>query len=468
MKSSVSAAVQLLSALLVGGLVVVPEVEARTVNADSLLAQAATQTSYWQDSVNLLQGQINLMNRIERSLYSPQQAEVQGSYREVFFRIGELDRYLAKYGATPKTSCSNLPSAEPKMLVYCELWRSRQNLYTLLDVTQQRLSQLGGIEDALLFPPASGALLSTDVLPQENWQDQPQNGSLVIGNPAKPARNGGDISLPAIAPLPNTIALLKQQKESLLALQSQLPAGYILKDIDFFATTNTRYQYKPTAQEYQTHQAFLAQTNTGLSRLLPKDAYAETATSSSLQPSLKESYPLPQLNQGNAFPNLPLVIQDNQLVFMPEAFNIGLIADLGEEDFAAVQQVDTNHPLLTYRSPNTFKELQQEQRRLIFRKSEKAVASSAPLTLNHLYLVRLIQYELSPEILEQKPLPRWRFGEFNTLTNPQSHDVLVAVKPVQNWIDGGYTLLWQVVDQTSAPKLEDLVNYIPIDLPMRP
>lgn len=453
------------SLLLVGGLAIAPNVLTASTHAETLVAQG-NQGEYWQDSVDLVQEQIDLLNRIERSLYDPQRSAVQGSFRQLFFYLGRLDRYVAQYDQSPNATCGKA-ALDPTQTVYCTLWRSRGNLYTLLDTTRQRLEQLGTGEDSLLFPVGAGSLLSAEIIPQETWQSQSQL-DLVIPNDAKLARDSGEIPRPAIAPLPNTSDLIQIQKRDLLALQTQFPAGFTVEDIDVFATGNVRYEYKPLPQEYQQYQSFLAESNTGISRLLPQAAYMETATSNSLLPTIKEQYPLPQFNAPKPFPNLPLVIQNEQLVFMPEGFNLSLIQDLGEKEFNALSKINQDLPLLTYQSPNTFQGLQQTQRQFLFNKTTKFVQNTAPLTLNHLYLVRLIQYEFAPEILEGKLLPRQRFRELNDLANPPSYDVLVAVKPVHRWLDGSYTLLWQVIDQKPATPIVDLADYITVQSPLMP
>ncbi|WP_160148509.1 hypothetical protein [[Leptolyngbya] sp. PCC 7376] len=45
------------------------------------------------------------------------------------------------------------------------------------------------------------------------------------------------------------------------------------------------------------------------------------------------------------------------------------------------------------------------------------------------------------EILTGEPLPRYRFKELNLQADPDSYDILIAIKPVKEWLDGVYTLL---------------------------
>lgn len=459
---------KLLGLLLVSGLALCSSTSAAAAETEKLVAQAqSSQDSYWQESVDLMQAQINLLTQVEQALYSTQRNYVSSSYRKLFFQISSLDRYLEKYGIASQSSCNNQPLAAEKLAVYCALFNSRSTLFTLLAATEQRQGRLGTSEDSLLFPISGGSLLSSSVTPQESWQSSEETFDVIVIDSPKPARNQGEIVRPAIAPIPQIAARIANQKAIFLGLRPQLPAGYVLEDDDVFTTTTTRYRYIPVPKEYELYQAFLAQPNTGLTRLLPRDAYEEPHTTSRLKDSLREQFPFPVLSESAAAPNLPLIFEGETLRFIPEDLDLSLIADLGEVDVAAAQNLDPSHPLISYQSPRTFAGLQQEQRRLLFQKDGLSM-NSAPLQLNHTYLVRLIQYEFAPEILEGKALPRHRFKEITVLADPKSYDVLVAVQPVKSWLDGSYSLLWQVIDQQPAAPIEDLADYIMVDSPLQP
>ena len=98
----------------------------------------------------------------------------------------------------------------------------------------------------------------------------------------------------------------------------------------------------PVADEYEWHADFLTQPNTGLTRLMPREAYEENYQASSLKPGLTERFPFPKLGETKPFPNLPLLYEGNEIKFIPEDFNLGLIADLGEIDFAELPSLDNN------------------------------------------------------------------------------------------------------------------------------
>ncbi|MGB2925675.1 MAG: hypothetical protein WBB82_10265 [Limnothrix sp.] len=457
---------QLLGLLLGGSLVLSPNALALQPDSAKLVAQASTQ-NYWPESVDLLQTQVNLLTQVEQSLYSTQRNYVASSYRKLFFYIGKLDRYLETYGVASRPTCINQPLSGSELAAYCALFESRSTLFTLLATTEQRQSRLGTGEDSLLFPAFGSSLISSEITPQESWQSETETFDVMATDAAKPLQNQGDIIRPAIAPVPEIVAAIAKQKSALLAVTPQLPAGYALADETVFNTTTTRYQYMPTPQEYAQHQAFLSQPNTGISRLLPRDAYEEPNTTSRLKASLREQFPFPVLTDAAIAPNLPLIFEGESLRFIPESLDLSLIEDLGTVDFDAAKKLAQNHSLTSYQSPTTFAGLQQEQRRLLFQKDAGSM-NIAPLALNHTYLVRLIQYEFSPEILEGKVLPRYRFKEINMLAKPPSNDVLVAVQPVKNWLDGSYTILWQVLDQKPAATITDLADYITVDSPSQP
>lgn len=429
------------------------------------IAQSTT-ASFYQDSANLAQTQLNLLAAVEESLYSTKIGFVADSYRTLFFQIGALDRYLATYGNGATQSCIGQSLNGADLEIYCTLFNSRPLLFQLLVTTEARQVELGNAEVSLLNRAGGDPLLSPSLTSQETWQSEQETFDLLVIDNAKPTQNQGDITRPAIAPLPETIQAISTQISTLLALNKNFPHELALEADTTFATTTTRFHYLPVAAEYELHTEFLKQPNTGLSRLMPRAAYEENYAASSLKPNLTERFPFPTLNDTKPLPNLPLLYEKNQLTFIPEDFNLGLIADLGNLDFSELvpELVELDHPITHYQSPTTFTELQQEQRRLLFNKDGRS-PSSATLQLNHTYLVRLIQYDFADEILTGVPLPRHRYRELNLLANPDSYDVLIAIKPVKEWLGGGYTLLWQVIDQSEATKLVDLVDYIAVDSP---
>ncbi|OKH14149.1 hypothetical protein [[Limnothrix rosea] IAM M-220] len=457
---------QLLKNGLIGGFMTV----LATSIATPAIAQNGKSTFYdagWEQSVSLAQEQIELLTAVEESLYSTKISFVQGSYRKLFFHIGKLDTYLERFGTSSTPNCTGQELDGAELNIYCTLSNSRPLLFQLLAATEQRQSKLGNAESSVLNRSGGDPLLSPSLTSQEAWQSEQDTFDVLVIEDAKPAQNQGDITRPAIAPLPQTIQAIAHQKNALLTLNPSLPSSFTLTEDTTFTTTTTRYQYVPVAQEYTWHADFLAQPNTGLTRLMPRAAYEENYQASSLKPELLEKFPFPTLGETAPFPNLPLLVEDDMLKFVPESFNIGLIVDLGATDFDNIQNLDIAVPLTEYESPTTFAALQQEQRRLLFQKDQRS-PSTAPIQLNHLYLVRLIQYDFAEEILTGEPLPRHRFKELNLLADPDSYDVLVAIKPVKQWLDGGYTLLWQIIDQSEATALEDLADHIAVDSPIQP
>lgn len=440
-----------------------------TLAAVPAIAQSTSfQDEFQDDSFALAQTQLELLAAVEESLYSTNIEVVGRSYRKLFFQIGALDRYLVTYGNAATQSCTNQPLNGAELEIYCTLFSTRPLLFQLLAIADARQLQLGNTETNLLNLAGGDPLLSPSLISQEVWRSEQNTFDVVVIDNAKPLQNQGDLIRPAIAPLPATIQAIATQKTALLALNRNFSDGLQLLDSDLFATTTARFHYVPVADEYEWHAEFLAQPNTGISRLMPRAAYAEDDTASRLQLSLKEQFPFPNLGETKPLPNLPLLYENNEITFIPEDFNLGLIADLGAIDFSELDILD--NPITQYNSPITFAGLQEEQRRLLFQKDGRSPHStplhSAPLQLNHTYLVRLIQYDFAAEILTGEPLPRHRLKELNLLLEPNSYDVLIAIKPVKEWLDGGYTLLWQVVDQSAAPELIDLADYIAIDSPV--
>ncbi len=451
---------RILSVCLVGGLVLSPGLGLVIGLNTPVAAQTPSADSFWYNSVDLLQQQIDLLDDVEQSLYSTRRSDVQHSYRKLFNYIGKLDPYLDQYGVFSRKTCTDQPLTGNQLAVYCALFNSRATIFELRAIAEQRQAQLSTGEESLLFVNGGDPFFSAETTPQEAWQSEE---TLAIAAPdaTKPAQNQGEIHRPAIAPLPQTAVAIEAQRNNLLALQNQLPTGFSIEHKNIYATTTTRYSYVPTAQERELYQAFLAQPQTGLSRLMPRAAYEETHIISSLKPSLLEQFPFPELGETSPFPNLPLIFEDATLKFVPEGLNIGLIADLGEITARDLQKLSPAHPLSRYQSPTTFVGLQQEQRRLLFQKdSTIETFSTAPLQLDHTYLVRLVQYDFAPEILEGKALPRYRLAERALLAKPASYELLVAVTPVKTWLDGSYTLLWQVLEQQPAPTLTDLADHI--------
>ena len=421
-------------------------------------------TAFWTDSTELIQSQIYLLETVEQSLYSSEQNTVRGSYRRLFFHIGKLDRYLKKHGVASNFTCGNQPLVGVQRDVYCTLFNSRSTIFDLFAATDQRQARLGISEDSLIVP-FGDPLLTAEVNPQEAWNSVDATFRLANVGANKPLYQEGDLNRPAIAPLPKTLSDIENLRSQLLALQPKFPEGYSIEDGSIFATTNTRYTYAPVQQEREFHQDFLAGPNTGISRLLPRDAYEERETLSSLRIPLEEQFPFPSLTE-DARPNLPLIYEEETLKFIPQDLDLALISDLGAVSFAEARDLAIAHPIATYQSPNTLDGLQQKQRRLIFQ-TDMDSFGAATLMPEHAYLVRLIQYEFAPEILEEQTLPRHRLNLLPSLTSPESNDVLLIVKPMRQWLDGGYTLLWQVLEQSEATAINDLADYITVESPRR-
>lgn len=454
---------RILSVCLAGGLLLSPGPGLVAGLNVPVAAQTPSVESFWYNSVDLLQRQLDLLDDVEQSLYSTQRSDAQHSYRKLFNYIGQLDRYLGQYGVFSRQTCTDQPLTGDQLAVYCALFDSRNTIFELRAIAEQRQARLSTGEESLLFMGGGDPFLSADTTPQEVWQSDQETLAIADPHATKPAQNQGEIQRPAIAPLPQTTATINAQRNTLLALQNQLPEGLSIEHKNIYATTTTRYSYVPTAQERELYQDFLAQPHTGLSRLMPRAAYEETHTVSSLKPSLLEQFPFPSLGETKPLPNLPLLFTGNTLGFVPEGLNIGLIADLGEVADGDLPRLVADHPLTRYRSPTTFIGLQQEQRLVLFQKDPTVETfSTAPLELHHTYLIRLVQYDFAPEILGGIPLPRHRLAERALLAKPTGYDLLVSATPVRTWLDGSYTLLWQVIEQQTAPTLTDLIDYIEV------
>ena len=102
--------------------------------------------------------------------------------------------------------------------------------------------------------------------------------------------------------------------------------------------------------------------------------------------------------------------------------------------------------------------MQEERQKFITGKYKNSNQIEAKL--NHTYLVRHVQFQLPEIIVNNQPLTRKQRRYIDELLRMQSSDVILAFTPVSRRSDGSYTVIWRVLQQLDAPRINDLEDYL--------
>lgn len=86
--------------------------------------------------------------------------------------------------------------------------------------------------------------------------------------------------------------------------------------------------------------------------------------------------------------------------------------------------------------------------------------SGAKAEVNKTYLVRSLQFQLPEIISERQPVRRENSRIRQQLTEVPSSDTIIAFRAVRRRPDGSYSILWRVLNQLPAPKIDDLEKYV--------
>lgn len=442
----------------------------------------------------LLQEQINLLGRIERSLAQPDPNRVRSANGQIFVQAKTIETFVKKQDPNFRTSCNyalitsqNADNSQAQ--IYCSLYASSQELLKLSPVLDRILSRRG--ESALVreLPLVSGERKSDMVLPMSPVErpnlgkkatvfeiyepNLPPSPPPVIGQPTKkPFVNyfppmQGALAIPQEAP-----TILETAEKYITLAKAGFPQDSKFNNPRETAAALDKFAYDLDPQEPQTYAKFLALPNTGIFRVLPYLAYHRPLNrlENRLVKTVGERYPFPSLaetKQGFT-PNLALQLVGERFQVLPSGVDRNFMADLGN---IPIEKLDGNLKTVTpeiraaflnYQPPQKLNALQVEQRQLLVSKNpdNSIVSANAPVRLNHTYLLRSLQFQLPEAILTGKQLTPKERLQIDELLKIQSSDRIIAFRPVRQRSDGSYTVLWRVIKEFNAPQIDDLETYL--------
>jgi hypothetical protein len=447
----------------------------------------------------LVQEQINLLARIERSLAQPDPNRVRATNGQIFLQAKVIEAFAKRQNPNFRNTCSsaldtsiNSNSSQTQVSqaqTYCSLYASSQELLKLSPVLDRILSRRG--ESALVrqLPLVSGERKPDPVLPMSPIEhpnlDQkatpfliyepnlPPSPAPIVGQPTKkpfvkysrPMQ--GAIAIPQEAP-----AILETAEKYITLAKTGFPEGSKFNNPRETAAALDKFAYDLDQQEPQTYGKFLALPKTGIFRVLPYLAYHRPLNQleNRLLKTVGERYPFPSLaetKQGFA-PNLALQLVGERFQILSSGVDRNFMTDLGN---IPIEKLDMNlktvtpgirEAFLNYQPPKQLNSLQVEQRQLIAGKNpdNHLVSAAVPVRLNHTYLVRSLQFQLPEAILTGKQLTPQERLQIDELLKIQSSDRIIAFRPVRQRSDGSYTILWRVVKELNPPQIDDLETYL--------
>lgn len=508
---------------------------ASTAESPHLLSQSPSSQDFWSQAQRLVQEQLNLINRIEQAIASPDLNQVEAVRGQLIVQSGAVERFLKSQYSIPRLLCSNGTNAPdpnvtadlslPQKQVYCALYTSTQQLRPVVSQLDRRLPILAGLAapktppspDAPLFilPPS---LENPEQPPNLKNPEQPTSSSVpnlpvaevpVIGLPVKrPISNGQPSLQPAIKPPQQTTTAILAARKQLLSAVPAFPASIRIFDPVETYQIIDRSTYGVSPLESQRYAQFLAQSNTGIARILPAQIYRSDPNQrrNRLQPTVAERFPFVPLRRSTSglTPRLAIQIEEGNFDIPLTRLNYGFMVNLGEVSLENLNATLQNTPTLSqqqrefflnYSPPNQLEALQEERLRLLagkdgaslipasglspslrsfpltrdngsqaaFVSTNLPVSTQAPVILNNTYLLRLFQFQVPDVILKAQPISRSQRRYLDQILETPSSDVLVAIRPVNRGSDGSYTILWRLLNQFPDPKIQDLDKYLNLD-----
>jgi hypothetical protein len=481
----------------------------------TLVVPSLSSPDFWPQAQQLVQEQLNLIDRIEQAIASPDYSQVEGVRGELIRHSGAVESFLNNQYRIPRFLCingTNLPDPNvaadltvPQRQVYCALSASMERLQPVVLQLERRLSMLADITPPNTLPSAYDPLLRspvnfpnpvppTDVSVPDLEVPEPP----VIGLPAKTAIADALPFQPAILPLKETTIALKAAREQLLPALAAFPTSIQIIDPVQTREISDRSTYGLLPSDSQEYANFLAQPNTGIARVLPAEAYRfdPIQLRNRLQPTVAERFPFVPLGKSisGLTPRFAIKITEGNFQISLSGLNYGFMANLGEvslEDLdATLKNISTLSPqqrgfFLNYFPPDELVVLQEDRLRFFTGKEAQGfvpapsflhisvdshraafsaidlpVSAQAPAVLNNTYLLRLFQFQLSEVILQRQSISGAQRRQLNRILQTPSSDVLVAFRPVKQLSDGSYTVVWRLLKQFPDPQIIDLHKYL--------
>ncbi|MBW4645038.1 MAG: hypothetical protein KME23_18960 [Goleter apudmare HA4340-LM2] len=472
--------------------------------ANQNLSSVKANEKFDTKSKNLVQQQINLIARIEKSLIEPDVNPLRAVRGQLTVHVKSVEGFLSRQYQSPKTLCTSranfattdgsLPEQlnESQVKIYCSLYTSSQELLKLVPILDRLLSRRGELALVRPLPLVSGERQFDSVIaiapvqrPQLGKQGTPlstwepnlspasapiigRNGKTAIANYIPPVQ-------PAIAPPEAAMTTVATAKQLLTTAQLAFPPGTQFTNPQENSAILDRFAYDIDSQEPQTYAKFLTLPKTGIFRVLPVIAYRRPPNTlrNRLQATVSERYPFPSLGetQGGFTPSLALHLVGDRFSLQHQGVDYSFMVDLGDVPLEKLDHklqavvLPRREFFLNYQPPQQLESLQVERRRFITGKDQnwnlsQAIMADAPAELNHTYLVRSLQFQLPEMILSGNSASRQKGRGSDQLQQLRSSDIILAFRPVRRRSDGSYTVLWRVLHQLSNPQIADLEDYV--------
>lgn len=474
--------------------------------------EAPGRPEFWPDAQQIYQDTIYLLDRVETAIVSADAKDIRIINGQITQHLISLDKFVKKY--TPRANRLCLPSAtvekitdlSPKQQkIFCSIYLSREQLQPLQPFLNRQLQNLADI----LENKSSQFTTNRNI---ENTLDNSQpslsnsipksaNNNPVIGlNSKQPLAEYEAPVKPAIAPPEEAKLLLQKLQQKIEQNLKEFPPS-----VNFVTTAELKAESAKSINtvpdyELETYSKFLKIPNTGITKILPAQAYI--APPNTIQNRLAltpgDRFPFaPLLTPGqktetnNFLPRLAMQIDNNQFQIVNKDLNYGFMIDLGAIDLDKLQLPKTENTIpdsiarifagkiskslnispttleffRNYRPPNLLEELQEDRNRFIKGKLDyfslkDSLVTQAPIVLNHTYLMRTIQYKLPDFIRNQQPLQSQQRRYLSLLLETPSKDLLIAFQPISQGSDGSYNVIWRVIGQFPDPQIQDLNKYV--------
>ncbi len=424
---------------------------------------------YWLEAQKLAQNHLILLNRIERSLAGSDASRLRAMRGQIFLQTSAVDRFLKSSYPAPDVLCASNPAnggagsvagtdaiSLEEAQVYCALYSSARDLQPLRAQLDRRSGMVAADPTLVRARPSSSDPDQSRLTPDSSLRSP-----IEMTNPV----------LPAIQPPDDSLEIVRSSRNRLMQVESAFPVAVrFAVPTQVMQSDQTSYDLYP--QESQPYTSFLSQPNTGITRLLPIEAYrtASSAIENRLAPTVAEQLPFTTLMQRSdgLSPRLAIRIEGDNFQIVQTDLDYGFMTDLGEVAIETLvptpsEKVSSLSDALqffyNYRPPLELEAIQADRRRFSEKMNDLNL-SQATAALNRTYLVRSIQFKV-PEIITsgRSLLPRERFFLKDLLNTPSS-DLLFAFRPVSRRADGSYTVLWKILTQFSDPQIRDLDRYV--------
>ena len=488
-----------LSFLLTLGLAFVPVITKATENpfSSSLIENLTSRLrreKFYTKAGRMVQDQINLIARIEQALTDPDPNRLRAVRGQLTVQVQRVESFVHGQLQSPQTFCMSQMDSSKKLLpllnrlttapnqIYCSLYTSKQELVKLSPVLDRLLSRRGELALVRELPLVSGERQSDPVLslapvqyPQLGKPAVPfatlepnlsthtlatqapspevgligRNRKTAIANYAAPVQ-------PAITAPESAVASLSTAKQMLMAVQRVFPPEIRFTDPWENAAILDRFAYDLDPQEPKIYAGFLELPGTGIFRVLRSSVYQRPLNTvwNRLQPNVNERYPFPSLGDAkDGFnPSLALHMVGERFKLVDQGLDYSLMVEVGDipleklDEKLQLVSSPTRELLLNYQPPKDLEALQIDKRRFLTGKHQNnpenvVILSHAAAELNHTYVVRSLQFQVSEKILNGEAISP------EELQKIPGSDIILAFRPVRRRSDGSYTVLWRVLKE---------------------